>query len=416
LLDTLGWASLALALLLSIYAARSLVFVRAARVEKSPAKAAGHHPFVSVLVATRNEALVIRRLLGSLARLAYPQGRFEIIIVDDSDDGTYDIMSAAKVPNLKAIRRNGGKGWKGGALNLALNVMDEKSSYCLVLDADSVLAADTIERFVARIESSSAVAVQGFPVSVADLGGRQEPNWVARGIDFRLAQRNMAEFPAKDGLGLPVQITGSLFMIRSDVLKAARFSDDLCEDWDLTLDVYAQPLAARPRIVFDPSLVSYCEATTKLGAYFRQRMRVSEGHTRGFRKRLKHVLASRMPAIDKLEITLTGLQYAKFIPVLALAAMDAAALAAGGWASGIVQASLALQAGIFAASVVANCMAAGTCGRIRSYGAADVSSLLVLNMVTMPAFVWGSLRGFACSKGTFYRTQRNAARAAVVAE
>lgn len=414
----LGGASLVLALLVSIYAARSLVFVRAAGVARKPADAAAsHHPFVSVLVATRNEALVIRRLLGSLAKLAYPQGRFEIIIVDDSTDGTFDIISAARIPNLKVIRRNGGEGWKGGALNLALRVMDEKSSYSLILDADSVLAADTIERFVARLEESGpAVAVQGFPVSMADLEWGQKSNWVARGIDFRLAQRNMVEFSAKDDLGLPVQITGSLFMIRSDVLKAAQFSNDLCEDWDLTLDIYAQPFAAKPRIAFDSSLVSYCEATTKLGAYFRQRMRVSEGHTRGFRKRVGGILASRLPIIDKLEILLTGLQYAKFIPVLALAIIDAGALAAGGWTNGIVQASFALQAGIFVASVAANCAAARTCSNIRGYGAADVLSLLALYTVTMPAFVWGSLRGFACRKGTFYRTQRNAIKTAAVAE
>jgi cellulose synthase/poly-beta-1,6-N-acetylglucosamine synthase-like glycosyltransferase len=413
----LGWASLVLALLASIYAARSLVFVRAAgSVEKRSVRIPNHYPFVSVLVATQNEALVIRRLLSSLAKLAYPQGRFEIVIVDNSTDGTFDIISSARIPNLKAVRRNGGKGWKGGALNLALKVMDEKSSYSLVLDADSVIAPDTIERFVARIEGSGLAAVQGFPVSMADLGGRQEPNWVARGIDFRLAQRNMVEFSAKDCLGLPVQITGSLFMIRSDILKAAGFSSDLCEDWDLTLDIYVQASATMSKIAFDPSLTSYCEATTKLGAYFRQRMRVSEGHTRGFRKQLSRILASRLPATDKLELVLTGLQYAKFMPILALAFVDAVALAAGGLTSGIVQASFALQAGIFAASIAANCAAAGICGSVRSYGAADMLSLLVLNAATAPAFVWGSLRGFVCSKGNFYRTQRNIIKVAPVAK
>jgi hypothetical protein len=63
-------------------------------------------------------------------------------------------------------------------------------------------------------------------------------NWISRAINFRLSQRNMIEFAAKDVLNLPVQITGSFFMIRAELIKSIKFSTDLCEDWELTLDVY----------------------------------------------------------------------------------------------------------------------------------------------------------------------------------
>ena len=63
-------------------------------------------------------------------------------------------------------------------------------------------------------------------------------SWVSKAIDFRRAQRNMVEFVAKNHLGLPVEITGSLFLIRTEVIKEIGFSEDLTEYWDLTIDLH----------------------------------------------------------------------------------------------------------------------------------------------------------------------------------
>jgi hypothetical protein len=62
-------------------------------------------------------------------------------------------------------------------------------------------------------------------------------NWISQAIDFRLSQRNMIEFAAKDLLNLLMQIT-EVFMIRAGIIKSIKSSTDLCEDWELTLDVY----------------------------------------------------------------------------------------------------------------------------------------------------------------------------------
>ncbi|AFU60189.1 putative glycosyl transferase, family 2 [Candidatus Nitrososphaera gargensis Ga9.2] len=385
-------------------------------------------PFVSLLVPTHNESLVIRRLIRSICGLIYPKSRFEVIIIDDSEDDTYDIITdtAAKLPNLKTIRRKNRNGWKGGALNLALDHLDTKSAYVLVIDADNVLAPDTIEQFIIRFSQArqwddSVIAIQGFPISTSNPIHQEEiSNWVARGIDFRLAQRNAIEFLAKNELQLPVQITGSLFMIRTDILKATRFSTDLCEDWELTLDLHCNcknpQLFPKLRVVFDASLVSYCEATTNFGSYFKQRLRVSEGHTRGFKKKANQVLKSKsLSFTEKFELALTGLQYAKFISILALAMIDAAILSLILADSStlivannqILVISFAIQAGLLVSIVIANFIATRTCAGIRKYGIRDVAGLLALNILTMPAFAIGSFYGFLRKRGIFYRTQRN---------
>lgn len=138
ILDALAWLSTVLILGLSIYSIRSVIFIyRVARarannnlhgmpkvgaiVRSRADKAVSLHeqgviadrcgeigtvnrtsgqwinekyPFISIFVATHNESLVIERLLKSFAALSYPTDRFEIIIVDDSTDDTYQKVQA----------------------------------------------------------------------------------------------------------------------------------------------------------------------------------------------------------------------------------------------------------------------------------------------------------------------------------
>jgi cellulose synthase/poly-beta-1,6-N-acetylglucosamine synthase-like glycosyltransferase len=407
--------------------------------------------------------------LKSFAALSYPTDRFEIIIVDDSTDDTYQKIQtmSSDLQNLKVIHRDNRAGWKGGALNVALQAMDERASNVLILDADNILLADTVERFVSRFieeqssykdERTSVLAIQGFPISKSNPEADIEleiktkrGNWIARAIDFRLSQRNMIEFTAKDLLNLPVQITGSLFMIRADVIKSIKFSNDLCEDWELTVDLYcaqpssllslttdgirsynnterrgsqplksifSKPIAAssRPKIIFNQELVSYCEATTDLAAYFRQRMRVSEGHTRGFRRRIRHIAKSKILSLaDKVELFLNGLQYAKFIFVLGIEIVNLILIVMflssnydySQQLTNVFWISFSLQAANLAVALACIILAAKICRPVRRYDIKDVLSLVVLDVITTPAFVIGSLRGFFQAKGTFYRTRRN---------
>lgn len=513
ILDALAWLSSFLILGLSIYSIRSIIFLYSVRrprannnlynmpkvcaiMRSASDNAASLHekgiiadrcldigivnrasdhwtnegyPFISIFVATHNESLVIERLLKSFAALSYPTDRFEIIIVDDSTDDTYQKIQSmsSDLQNLKVIHRDNRTGWKGGALDIALDIMDKRTSNVLVLDADNILLADTLERFVSRfIEEQysykergvSVLAIQGFPISKSSFGSDNESetklklgNWIARAIDFRLSQRNMIEFTAKDRLNLPVQLTGSLFMIRADVIKSIKFSNDLCEDWDLTVDLYcSQPLSLlssttdmmssdsntkricnhptnnispepvrvplRPRIIFDQELVSYCEATTDLTAYFRQRMRVSEGHTRGLRRKIRHIPESKMLSpVDKVELLLNGLQYAKFIFVLGVGIINMILILM--FLSGIYNniqqlmnifgISFLLQAANLTILLTRIIQTTKISQPVRRYGIKDVLSLLVLYVITTPAFVIGSLRGFFLDKGTFYKTPRN---------
>jgi cellulose synthase/poly-beta-1,6-N-acetylglucosamine synthase-like glycosyltransferase len=386
--------------------------------------------------------------MNSCAALTYNQNKFEIIVIDDSEDETFHILKIweKKIQNLKVIHRNNRTGWKGGALNVAINNMNAKSSYALIVDADNVLASRTLENFVSyfnkcNLKENIVKAIQGYPVprvyyDYNDNNSKPDtcdhitgkPNWITDAINFRLAKRNLIEFVAKDKLSLPVQITGSLFMIRSEVIKSLGFSESLAEDWDLTLDLYISPnrmlshiyshknrqldsdIGTR-KVLYYPSLMSYSGTITKFRAYFRQRMRVSEGHTRGFRKNIFNILISKIRLRDKIELLLTGLQYSKYIAVVTLIIIDSILLSSNGidfaLSDDFMKMSLSIQAAILSVAIGIYFMALDVCMTIRTYNVRDVSYLLLLNSCTVPAFVIGSLYGLFKDQGIFYRTERS---------
>ena len=114
--------SIPLSAFLFAYGVRSLIFVPLskdglrriiqARKECEIPVPRSYDQFISILVATYNEHKVIERLLESCVALTYNAKRFEIIVIDNSSDGTCAILSSWKkrIPNLKVIHRSSRNG------------------------------------------------------------------------------------------------------------------------------------------------------------------------------------------------------------------------------------------------------------------------------------------------------------------
>lgn len=366
-------------------------------------------PFVSILVATYNEHSVINKLMSSCSQLTYGRNNFEIIIVDDSTDETFRELKKwqSTILNLKIFNRISRDGWKGGALNMAIQKMNKKGTYALIVDADHVLETDTLQKFMEcfTVSKNKLAAVQGFPIPSI---GSQE-NWIARGVYFRLVKRNLIEFVAKNDMELPMQITGSLFMIRSNVLRKVKFSHDLTEDWELTLDLHLkhQTLDYK-KIIFYPVAIAHCEAPVKMYAYFKQRLRVSEGHTRSFRKQLSGIFRSSLPIWEKIELFFTGSQYAKFLLIFVLIVVDLLRIVSADIlpieSSLFFASSVAIQAFSLFLYVINNLVSTNLLGT--HFGYKDVLYLVAINACTFPAFVIGSMRGIFRQSGIFHKTER----------
>jgi cellulose synthase/poly-beta-1,6-N-acetylglucosamine synthase-like glycosyltransferase len=122
-------------------------------------------PFVSVIIAARNEEKNIARCLEHLVRQTYSQELFEIIVVNDrSDDATTDIVSefAAKYKRIRCVGITEKSQNISGKKNaLSKGIADSKGDILLFTDADCVVKESWIENMVGYF-SEDVGAVIGF--------------------------------------------------------------------------------------------------------------------------------------------------------------------------------------------------------------------------------------------------------------
>jgi cellulose synthase (UDP-forming) len=104
------------------------------------------NPPVSVLLPICNESAVVERLIDAACRLHYPANALEILVLDDSADGTTALAQArvdqyaAQGVNIRLIRRQNRKGYKAG--NLVNGIRQSSGEFFAIFDADFVPPED----------------------------------------------------------------------------------------------------------------------------------------------------------------------------------------------------------------------------------------------------------------------------------
>jgi len=103
-------------------------------------KIEGEWPFVTIQLPLYNEYFVIERLIDNITSLDYPKDRFEIHILDDSNDETLELSRKKakeycdKGYNIEVVTREKRQGYKAGALKDAMKFA--KGEYIAIFDAD----------------------------------------------------------------------------------------------------------------------------------------------------------------------------------------------------------------------------------------------------------------------------------------
>ena len=398
---------------LFLYAVRWYLFsfaaLRAGRVVNSSGsseceRVSSEGCYVSVLLPVYNEPNVVDRLLNACTSFNSPP--YEVVVVDDSDDGvTTERLRAweMRVSRVKVVHRDSRKGWKGGALNVGLDHLDPRSSHVLVFDADFVPASDLISRFVGRFEElngdESVVAVQGYQRH--DLNG--DENWVTRGVRVWHSLYNMVELNGQSRLGLLSLLTGSVYMIRTGVLRRFRFGEVTTEDTELTVRLHE----AGFRVVFDSGLAASGECPNTLRRLFRQQMRWAEGHTRTYRDHFLKILCCRSISLrDKVNFVFVGFSFLNNVLVagLMVAWLMTFLFPAYFLPQPVMQASLLLFLAIVPSGVFSSLVALwleDAKGDFRKIGYA-----WFLNLLMAPVVAYAALKGLFTRKGYFHRTHK----------
>lgn len=299
----------------------------------SPGDVGRDEPFVSIHLPFYNEVNVARRVIKACLSLDY--GNYEVIVVDDSRDETIGILKEAgwrrPAPAVKFVHRRDRSGFKGGALGNAVRYMDPRTEFVVVFDADFIPPPDILRRFVTHFrerdpsyagsdflpdydagggKGKTVAAVQGYQLHHLN----KSENWVTRGVRAEFSGSYMVERVAAERYGGLKMISGSVFMLRADVLRRLGWGMSITEDWELTLRLYLEGY----RVVYTPLIQAPAEIPTTIRALAKQRMRWAEGHTYSVKRYFKRVLGSaRLTAREKLEFLYFSLYYLQPLFLLA---------------------------------------------------------------------------------------------------
>ncbi|MBU3957124.1 glycosyltransferase, partial [Patescibacteria group bacterium] len=292
------------------------------------------YPFVSIHLPFYNEKKVAKRILDACTSIDYPN--FEIIVCDDSDDETVQIVQTYAKKHNSKLRRQGKKGpfievlhrltregFKGAALGYALKRMDPRTEFVVVFDADFVPYPDTLTQFLKYFKASNPVpdGTGRRPVpdgtgrrhysedytksNVAVVGGYQwhvlnkSENWITRGVRTEYAGSYVIERPGRELTGALKQISGSVYMARADVLKEIGWGTSITEDFQMTLRLYEKGY----KVVYTPYVQAPAECVSTLKRLIRQRMRWAEGHSFNIKKMfLKLMTSPKLTLMEKLEV------------------------------------------------------------------------------------------------------------------
>jgi len=354
--------------------------------------------FVSVLLPIYNEPNVVDRLLRACT--SFSKLPFEVIVVDDSNDGvtTEKLEVWRSHPRVKVIHRSSREGWKGGALNVGLDHIDQQSTHVLIFDADFVPAKDLASRFVARFDDEVAV-VQGY--QRLDLNA--DENWITKGVRVWTSLYNMVELNGQQKMGLFSPLTGCVFMIRADLLKKLKFEAVTDEDWNLTMRLYQNGY----KVVYEPGLVASGECPNTLRRLFRQQARWAEGHTRTFRSNFLKIWRCKFLKFrEKIDFVFIGASFLNttLIVFLSLAGLITLLFPAVYLPIPVVQISMLLFLASIPAGVTTSFVALYLEGAKKDFR--KVGYAWLLNYVATPVIAAAALKGLLTRKGFFHRTPK----------
>lgn len=276
------------------------------------------YPFVSVQIPLYNEKYVAVRAIKASTSFDY-KGEYEVIICDDSTDETSDIIRKYQEKflvkgeklkqirgegwvlteieikpgvTLKHLRRTTREGFKGWALKLALTLVNPKTEFISVFDADFVPYPDSLTSFLKYFKiqnsmsedytKSNVAAVQGYQWHVLN----KSENWITRGVRNEYAGSYVIERSGEEIYGGLKQISGSVYMIRRDVLEEIGWDRSITEDFELTLKLYEKGY----KVVYTPYIQAPAECVSTIKRLVRQRMRWAEGHSNNVKRMFKKLL------------------------------------------------------------------------------------------------------------------------------
>lgn len=228
-------------------------------------------PYVSILVAAKNEVAVIGQLARSLMAMDYPPQRYDVWLIDDnSTDGTAQLLDSLtqQYPNLNVIHRDQtATGGKSGALNQVWH--KTRGTLLVVFDADAQIPPDCLRRVVPLFDTPDVGAVQ-MRKAIAN----SDRNFWTRGQVAEMAFDAYCQLKRVTGAGIGELRGNGQFVRRSALQQCGGWNEEtITDDLDLTFRLHLTGWDI-PLVMF-PAVLE--EGVDRAVALWHQRNRWAEG-------------------------------------------------------------------------------------------------------------------------------------------
>ncbi|MEZ4849291.1 MAG: glycosyltransferase [Bacteroidia bacterium] len=293
-----------------------ITFVRnRKKIKQEPPLTGDDVPFVTVQLPIYNELYVLERLLDSMEAMNYPRDRFEVQLLDDSDDETAEV-AARKVAELKAkglqiehIRRPERTGFKAGALAYGLNLA--KGDFIAIFDADFLPRPSYLRAAMANFNDKNIGVVQARWEHI-----NQSYSLFTEAQAFHLDAHFTIEQFGRDIGGFYLNFNGTAGVWRKEtIIDAGGWeADTLTEDLDLS---YRAQLKGW-KFKYIDEIGAPAELPAEMGAIKSQQYRWMKGGAEVARKLLKSLWRSELPLLRKFHGTIHLLSSSVFLLVLLL--------------------------------------------------------------------------------------------------
>ncbi len=245
-------------------------------------------PRVLIQIPTHNEPRVVVRALYAVAAIAWPRGKLEIQVLDDSSDETGAVAEAAAAElraagaRIEVLRRPNRDGFKAGALAAGLARSD--APYVAVFDADYVPPAEWLLGAHAPMRADERVGFVQTRVAYLNRDQSRFTRAQALMLDLNYA----FEQPARVWSGLPIRFNGTCGLWRRRAIEEAGgwSAATLAED----LDISHRAQARGWRAAYLATLAAPGELPASWRAWKRQQYRWTKGTAEAMLKTMRELL------------------------------------------------------------------------------------------------------------------------------
>lgn len=228
-------------------------------------------PYVSVIIAARNEEDFIEQCLASIIAVDYPKEKLEIIAVDDgSTDRTEEIMRlmAERHPNFKILHTGQTEGNLRGKVNaLTIGIESSQGEILMFTDADCRVPESWVRETVSLFDDETGI-VGGYTLldTHKSFEGMQALDWF---FLFSLAASGA-------GLGVPLTVIGNNLSVRKEAYELTggfrKINFSVTEDYALVRAILRKS-NFKVKFPLNPGTLIKSKSCSNLRELYRQKKR-----------------------------------------------------------------------------------------------------------------------------------------------